>query len=393
MHLDSFQQALQKSAMDGWLFYDFRGSDPLASSILGLDPSRHNSRRWFYFIPARGAPTRIVHAIERGALDALPGSTRVYLRWRELHEQLRETLQGASRVAMQYSPNNAIPYVSRVDAGTVELVRTCGVDVMSSADLVSQFQSVLSEAQVATHQHAAEKISQLIDDTFAEIGKRIGKDGATTEYEIQQFMWQRYHDDGLVSDHPPIVATGPNSADPHYFPEPSRCSTIHAGDFVLVDTWAKQDIADSIYFDVTWVGFVGDSPPKEITDVFHLVRAARDATLAFIQEAQRIGKPIFGAQVDNIARGVIEAAGYGNHFCHRTGHSIHTETHGNGANLDNLETQDERRLLPGTCFSVEPGIYLDGKFGVRSEVNVYLTENDALVTGRPAQAQIVCVSH
>jgi Xaa-Pro aminopeptidase len=389
MDVTGVQAALVDARVDGWLFYDFRGSDPLAASILGLDPAAHTTRRWFYFVPARGEPTRIVHAIERGALDAVPGRKLVYLPWQQLHDHVKNALGGAQRVAMQYSPMNAIPYVSRVDAGTIELVRSCGVEIVSSADLVARFEATWSDEQFATHQFAADKISRLIDDTFAEIGRRVRAAGSVAEYDIQQFMWERYAADGLVSDHPPIVGVNANSADPHYFPTASRTSQIRAGDFVLIDTWAKQNVPNSVYFDVTWTGFVGNRIPTEIQTVFNIVRDARDSAIRFVQDAAAAGTPICGWQVDDTCRAVIARAGFGDHFIHRTGHSIHTSTHGNGANMDNLETRDERRILPRTCFSIEPGIYLEGRFGVRSEVNIFIENGNAIVTGRPAQTAII----
>jgi Xaa-Pro aminopeptidase len=389
MDLNQIQEALAQAGLDGWLFYDFRGSDPLAASILGLDPAAHTTRRWFYFVPARGEPTRIVHSIERGSLDAVPGRKLVYLPWQQLHEHVKSALGGAKRIAMQYSPMNSIPYVSRVDAGTIELVRTCGVEIISSADLVAQFEATWTGEQFHTHQYAADKISRLIDDTFAEIGRRVRAAGSVSEYEIQQFMWDRYAADGLVADHPPIVGTNANSADPHYCPTAARTSHIRAGDFVLIDTWAKQNVPNSVYFDVTWTCFLGDRIPTEIQTVFNIVRDARDAAIQFVQDSIRAGTPICGWQVDDACRAVIQRAGFGDQFIHRTGHSIHTSTHGNGANMDNLETRDERRILPRTCFSIEPGIYLEGRFGVRSEVNVFIKDGDALVTGRAAQNEIV----
>jgi Xaa-Pro aminopeptidase len=391
MQLDRIQQALSAAGLDGWLFYDFRGSDPLAASVLGLDPAAHTTRRWFYYVPARGEPTRIVHAIEAGSLDAVPGRKLVYLPWTQLHEHLRGTLAGAGRIAMQYSPMNAIPYVSRVDAGTIELVRSCGVEVMSSADLIQQFEAVWSDAQFETHRYAADRIGRLIDDTFGEIGRRVHETGSAGEYEIQQFMWERYAADGLVSDHPPIVACNAHTADPHYYPTATRSAPIRTGDFVLIDTWAKQDVPQAVYFDVTWVGFVGRDVPREIVTVFQIVRDARDAAIQFVQESARRGTPIRGAQVDDAARGVIARAGFGESFIHRTGHSIHTTTHGNGANMDNLETDDQRRIIPRTCFSIEPGIYLSGRFGVRSEVNMFVCDGDAIVTGRAPQTAIVLI--
>jgi Xaa-Pro aminopeptidase len=391
MDVAQIQQTLRDAAFDGWLFYDFRGSDPIAASILGLDPAAHTTRRWFYYVPARGEPTRIVHSIERGSLDAVPGRKLVYLPWQQLHEHVRNTLAGAKRIAMQYSPMNAIPYVSRVDAGTVELVRTCGVELVSSADLVQQFEAVWSDDQYRTHLFAADTIDRLIDDTFAEIARRVRDSGSASEYDVQQFMWQRYAADGLVADHPPIVAVNANSANPHYCPTASRSERIRTGDFVLLDTWAKQDLPHAVYYDITWVGFLGSRAPTEITTVFNIVRDARDAAIRFVRQAVRTGTPAYGWQVDDAARGVIQRAGFAEQFIHRTGHSIHTTTHGNGANMDNLETRDERRLVPRTCFSVEPGIYLEGRFGVRSELNVYLSGDDAIVTGRPRQTEIVCL--
>jgi Xaa-Pro aminopeptidase len=392
IELTTIQQALQDAGLDGWLFYDFRGSDPLAASILGLDSTGHTTRRWFYFVPSRGEPTRIVHSIEREALDAVPGRKLVYLPWQQLQEHVKNTLTGAARVAMQYSPMNAIPYVSRVDAGTIELIRSCGVEITSSADLVARFEATCSDEQFQTHLFAADKISRLIDDTFAEIARRVrGPSGTVSEYDIQQFMWDRYAADGLVADHPPIVAVNANSANPHYFPTATRTSSISAGDFVLIDTWAKQNVPCAVYFDVTWTGLVADRIPTEIQTVFNIVRDARDAAIQFVQSAMHERRSIRGCEVDDVCRDVIRRAGFADHFIHRTGHSIHTATHGNGANMDNLETRDERRLIPRTCFSIEPGIYLEGRFGVRSEVNVFLRDDGALVTGRPAQQQIVLI--
>ncbi len=391
MDVIAIQQALRTAKLDGWLFYDFRGSDPLSYSILGLNPQGHFTRRWYYFVPAKGEPTRIVHAIERGALDALPGRQLVYLPWQQLHEHLRDAISGAERVAMQYSPNNAIPYVSRVDAGTVEFIRSLGIDIVSSADLVAQFEATWTADQLATHHTAARAIDPLIDETFAEIGQRLRNNQNVNEFEIQQFMWRRYGELGLISDHPPIVAVNANSANPHYGPTAERNSPVRPGDWVLIDTWAKRNVPQSVFYDVTWTGFIGSEPPAEIQKVFGIVCQARDAAIQFVQQSIRERKPILGWQVDDAARGVIARAGHGEHFIHRTGHSIHTTTHGNGANMDNLETRDERRILPHSCFSIEPGIYLEGRFGVRSEVNIYVADDQAIVTGRPAQREIVLV--
>lgn len=389
LDLARIQEALGAAGLDGWLFYDFRGSDPVAASVLGLDPARHTTRRWLYFIPARGEPVKLVHAIERGALDRLPGRKRVYLPWTQLEEELRQALSGARRVAMQYSPRGAIPTMSRVDAGTVELVRSLGPEVVSSADLAQEFEAVWSEEQLRSHHWAAERVGRLVDETFAEIGRRVRSEGAASEHEAQRFLLDRFAAEGLVTDHPPIVAAGPNSADPHYFPSPRRSSPIRAGDHVLLDLWARKDEPGSVFHDITWVASVLAPPVPEVAEVFRIVREARDAGFRKIEDSFRKGVPVRGFEVDDVVRGVIAKAGHGERFIHRTGHSIHTTTHGNGANLDDLETRDERRLIPRTGFSIEPGIYLEGRFGVRSEVNVYLSPEGPVLTGRPPQREIV----
>ena len=405
------QAALRAAALDGWLFYDFRMSDPLAYRILKLDQNGITTRRWFYYIPATGEPVKIVHSIERSKLDALPGRRVIYRRWQELQAGVREALltgrsapQGGGarrpargpqprRVLMQYSPENSIPYISRVDAGTLEMVRSLGpVTVMSSADLVQQFEAVLAPAQKETHTAAAEKIHRIIIESFAEIARRITAAEPTTEYDIQQFMLRRFEEENLTCDNdPPIVAVNANSANPHYQPTSTLFAPIKRGDFVLFDVWAKLKQPGAIYADQTWTGYVGETVPEENARIFRIVREARDRAVAFIRASIGDGKVIRGAQVDDVSRGVIESAGYGAQFTHRTGHSIGEEVHGNGANIDNLETRDSRRIIPHTCFSVEPGIYLEGQFGVRSEVNVYVGEGNIEVTGPPIQTEVVAI--
>ena len=411
------QAALREAKLDGWLFYDFRGSDPLAYRILKLDQRGITTRRWFYYIPATGEPTKIVHSIERDKLDQLPGKKLIYLPWQQLHEFLRETLVSIGqsglvhvqrgkmrvyvrrdlpgkprRIAMQYSPNNDIPYMSRVDAGTIELIRSFGVTPVPSADLVQQFEAAWTPAQLDMHKEASDKIHRIIMQAFDEIARRIRANESMTEYDIQQFMVRRYAEEGLESDNePPIVAVNANAANPHY--EPTR--TVHApikrGDFVLFDVWAKLKKPDAVYTDQTWTGYVGESVPEEYTRIFNIVREARDAAVKFVQESMRAGRVIKGADVDDVSRGVIQRAGYGAQFLHRTGHSIGAEVHGNGANIDNLETRDARRIIPRTTFSIEPGIYLEGKFGVRSEIDVHVTERDAIVTGQPIQTGVIAI--
>jgi Xaa-Pro aminopeptidase len=384
----SLQAALLSEGLEGWLFYSFRGSDPIAENILRLDTARLATRRWFYFVPARGRPSKIVHAIESGMLDSLPGEKRVYLAWQELHRRLAETLVGARRVAMQYSPMNAIPYISRVDAGVVELIRSFGVDVVSSADLVQIFEAAWTPEQLASHLYAAGHMREIVDVAFREVARRIREKVPTTELDIQDFIWDQYAARNLESSHRPIVAVNAHSADPHYLPDAARNAPIGAGDFLLLDIWAKRRTPHAVYDDITWTGFVGASVPAEVENIFNVVRAGRDAAIHLVKERYP-RDTLYGWQVDDAARASIAGAGFGPQFIHRTGHSIHEEDHGNGANIDNLETQDNRRLMRGTCFSIEPGVYLENRFGVRSEVNLYLDEQEAIVTGLPVQERVV----
>jgi Xaa-Pro dipeptidase len=389
------QAALAAAKVDGWLFYDFRGSDPLAPRILKLGENAAGSRRWFYFIPARGEPTKLVHSIERAKLDALPGRRVVYRSWKELHEKLRETLTSSNkkpRVAMQYSPMNDVPYMSRVDAGTIELVRSFNVEVVTSAELVQQFEAVWSPEQLQMHREASDKMHRIFFDAFGEIARRIGAGEPTTEYDIAQFIVRRCHEEGLGSDHDtPIVAVNANTANPHYTPTREEAAPIKRGDFVLLDLVGKFTRPHAVFTDQTWTGYVGETVPEEFSRVFNIVREARDAAVEFVRANIRAGKTIRGADVDDVSRGVITRAGYGDQFTHRTGHSIGEEVHGNGVNIDNFETRDSRRITPGICFSIEPGIYLEGKFGVRSEVDVYVSDKDIEVTGQPIQTEVVAI--
>lgn len=387
--IERIQDALRSEQLDGWLFYSFRGSDPISENVLELDRSRISTRRWAYFVPAIGEPQKVVHAIEPHALDALPGRKRSYLRWETLHEELRAAIGNAKHVAMQYSPFNAIPYISRVDAGTVELVRSFGVDVRSSADLVQRFEAVWSATQLDTHLYAASELRAIVDETFGEVGRRIRDRIPTSEFEIQEFIWQEYARRGLTSSDRPIVAVNAHSADPHYVPTAQHHSPIAEGDFLLLDIWAKKRDAGAVYGDITWTGFVGRSVPQRHETIFQIVRSGRDAAIDRVRSGHATGETLYGWQVDDAARSVISDAGYADCFIHRTGHSIHEEDHGNGANIDNLETRDERKLLNGTCFSIEPGVYLAGDFGVRSEVDVFLASDGPMVTGTPIQKSVV----
>lgn len=384
------QQALSEvSGLDGWLFYDFRGSDPLAYRVLRLDPSQHVTRRWYYWIPAQAIPAKLVHRIEPHTLERLPGTTTLYVGWDEQRGYLGRILHGVKRLAMQYSPMNAVPYISRVDAGTVELVRSFGIEVVSSADLVQRFEAVWDDAQLASHREAADKLRRIVDEAFRFVATSLPARTTLNEYGLQQFILSRFGEHGLITGSPPIVAVNAHSADPHYSPGPRGSWAIGPGDLVLIDLWAKRPEPRSVYADITWTGYVGPAVPSRQREIFEIVREARDAALAFVRTRVAAGDFPCGWEVDEVCRQVIRKAGYGERFLHRTGHSIGEEVHGNGANMDNLETRDGRRLIPRTCFSIEPGIYLTGKFGIRSELDVYLSDREALVFGQPLQIEIV----
>ena len=385
MDLQAIQAAIREAGFDGWLFYDHHHRDPIAGRILGLDEKAHITRRWYYFVPAAGEPRKLVHRIEQGRLDELPGTKALYSSWQELAAGLEAMLHGATTLAMQYSPNNAIMYVSMVDAGTVEFLRTLGKRIVSSADLVSQFEAVLSEEQVATHGVAQRAIDELLAEGWREIGRRIrpgaGKAGAYTEFEHMLWLSEAMRREGLVWDDGPNVSVNANCSDSHYEPTAERSSPIREGDFLLIDIWARLDKPASVYYDITWTGVVGREPTEREQLVFQTVVNARDAAIHTVESAFAEGRTICGFEADDAARAVIQAAGFGEFFTHRTGHNIGTEIHGAGANLDNLETHDVRRLLPNTCFSVEPGIYLP-EFGVRSEIDMMTAPGNAWVTGR-----------
>ena len=383
------QSALTKQGLDGWLFYDFRGSDILTPRILKTE-RLGGSRRWFYYVPAKGDPVKVVHAIEPGQLDSLPGKKLIYREWQLLKDQVGKAIgNNGARIAMQYSPNNDIPYIARVDAGTIEMVRSLGVKIESSADLVQQFEAVWTPDQLAMHTEAATKMQKVIIETFAEIKRRINASIPTTENDVQAFMMKRYEEEGM-NPSPMIVAVNENAASPHYFPRAGQGAMIKRGDLVLIDTVTKVKKPRAPAADLTWVGYVGETVPEEYVKVWNIVFDAQQSALKAIRDAFKAGKPITGAQADDVSRGVIKKAGFGDQFLHRTGHSIGEEGHGNGANIDNLETRDSRRLIPGTAFSIEPGIYLEGKFGIRSEIDVYIDGKDPIVTA-PHQTEIIAI--
>jgi Xaa-Pro dipeptidase len=390
MNLDELQSALREQDFDGWLFYDHHHRDPIAYRILGLDVSSFVSRRWFYFVPANGEPKKLVHRIESGKLDSLPGSKDEYSSWQELEQKLEKMLSGATRIAMQYSPRNAIMYVAMVDAGTIELIRNMGKTIVSSADLVSIFEAVLTEDQIATHFVAQQKLDEVLRSGWKFIGDSVrGPSKQSDEFSVVQLLLEGIERAGLFTDHGPNCSAGPNSADSHYEPTRESSRTIKQGDFVLIDIWAKlANNPTAIWYDITWTGVVDRDPAERETLIFNTVRDARDAAIATIQKAYAAGEKIAGWQADDAARNVIRSAGFGDYFTHRTGHNIAVELHGNGAHLDNLETHDGRLLLPNTCFSVEPGLYFPGEFGIRNEVNMITRPGSAIVTG-PMQNELL----
>jgi len=388
MNLSAIQAALRERNIDAWLFYDHHHRDPIAYRVLGVPQSLMVTRRWFYLIPAEGDPVKLVHKIEAGHLDSLPGSKHVYAGWQELFDKLKTILASHRDIAMQYSPNNLIFYVSLVDGGTLELIRGLGKNVVSSGDLVALFEATWTDDQIKTHFEARDAIDSITAAAFKEIGKRV-RNGGTTEHAIQSWFMEAFKRENLVTEDPPIVAVNGNSGNPHYEPSSAHATPIREGDFVLLDVWAKKDKPGAVYYDITWTGFVGKAPSDRMREIFNVVRGARDVGVKTVQDAIGAGRRMAGWEVDRAVRAHIKSAGYGDYFIHRTGHSIGTDVHANGANMDDLEIHDERQILPNSCFSIEPGIYLP-EFGVRSEVNVLVRPKAAEVTGK-IQTEIVTI--
>jgi Xaa-Pro dipeptidase len=377
--LHEMQRDLRAAKLDGWLFYDFRGRDPIAHRILSLPPAMR-TRRWFYFVPAKGTPRKLVHKIESESLVTLPGETLYYAGREELTKNLAKTVGRAKTVAMQYSPKAAIPYVAMVDAGTIELVRGAGVKVVSSADLVQKYEACWTPEQLESHLTAGKAIDRIIGEAFQQAAKHVREKQSLTEYDLQQWILREFDSAGIVREDGPDVAVNANASDPHYGPVEGKAAPIREGDLLLLDVWGKTKAAGSVYYDVSWIGFLGAKVPEKYAKIFGIARDARDKAVDLILSSIAAGKPLQGWQVDKAARSVVEKAGYGKYFFHRTGHSIGESIHGNGANMDGLETHDVRHLIPKTCTSIEPGIYLP-EFGLRTEVNVYIGEREARVTG------------
>jgi Xaa-Pro dipeptidase len=386
----AIQEALREAKLDGWLFYDHHHRDPIAYRVLGINPAMC-TRRWYYLIPAEGLPAKLVHRIERDNLGGLPGSEHQYSSWNEQRKRLGRILKGKKRVAMQYSPLNDIPYVGLVDAGTVELVKSFGAEVVSSADLVQLFEARWSEEALASHLEAGKVVHAAVRAAFAMIRDALRAGKTLGEYDVQQEIVRLFEVNGVVSSEPPNVSVNANASNPHYSPTRETSAPIRVNDLVLLDVWGKRKTPGAVYFDITWTGFAGEEVPRRYAEIFEIVREAREAAVNRVQQAMRHGQPLYGYDVDDAAREVITRRGYGKYFVHRTGHSIGEDVHGNGANMDNFETRDIRRIVPRTCFSVEPGIYLQD-FGVRSEVNVYVEQSDARVTGEVQDAVVAILA-
>lgn len=378
--ISSIQRALQELKIDAWLFFDHHHRDPIGYRVLGLELRQAPTRRWYYLIPALGSPRMLVHRIESQILEGLSGTKTLYSDWQSHRQGLTSLLGGHKKVAMQFSPFCSIPTVSMVDAGTVDLVRSLGVEVESSANLIQQFVATLSAAELESHWEAGRRMDRIRSGAFQEIALGLRSGRRFTEWDIQQWIRNAFERDGLVTDHGPIVATNAHAADPHYEPDAVSSSVIGRNDLILIDMWAKLGGPRDVFYDITWTAFAGANPPTEIENVFSIVARARDAAFHLVRDSFSAAQSICGFQVDDAARSVIVQAGFGEAFVHRTGHSITQDVHGTGANMDNLETHDERLILPNTIFSIEPGIYLD-QFGIRSEFNVLTSSTSALVTG------------
>jgi Xaa-Pro aminopeptidase len=383
------QESLRAEGLDGWLLYDFHGSNPIAARLIGTtDAAKMTTRRWFYLVPATGEPRGLVHAIERKTLDALPGEKTTYAGRQQLDAELTKLLNGMKRVAMEYSRECAIPYISRIDAGTVELVRRRGVEVASSGDLVQRFEAVWDEDSLATHKQASEALYRVKDRAFELIAKRTRDREAMTEFAVQQQMTAWFEEEGLISDSAPVVAAQENAGDPHYQPTARRTRAINSEELVLLDLWGKQkDNPRAVYADITWVGYTGRTVPSDMTRAFGAISKARDAAALLVQDSARNQTDLRGWQVDRAARQVLEDAGFGERILHRTGHNLGRDVHGNGVHMDDYESHDDRRLLPGTGFTIEPGLYFDS-FGVRTEINMYYGRREAVITG-PVQQEIL----
>jgi Xaa-Pro aminopeptidase len=388
--LELIQQKLRSYGFDGWLVYNFRGVNPFATKILEMTSGKLSSRRYFYYIPATGSPQKLVHSIEQYDLDHLPGEKTIYNQWKTLQAGLQKILAGASTVCMEYSPNNDIPYLSKIDAGTIEFIRKFGVTVVSSGDIVQYFEARWTDTQYTDAQETANILLQIVEKAFGFIGEQLRAGTPVTEYDVQQMIMREFDNHQLTTYAPANCSVNGNGANPHYDPSAETSSVIKKGDFILIDWWAKKKKPGAVYADFTWVGYAGTEVPKKYQEVFEIVKGSRDAAVDFLKTEFAAGRKVRGCDVDDVTRRYIEQRGYGHYFIHRTGHNIGEEVHGNGAHIDNFETMDVREIIPETCFSIEPGIYLPDEFGIRLEIDVYISKNkDVILLGDRYQREIV----
>ncbi len=391
--INNVQEALLSANLDGWLFADFRGSDSIAYSFLGLDPTKFTSRRWFYFIPKSGLARKLCNKIEPHSLDSLPGEKQLYMPWATLEDSIKWLLGNGKNIAAQYSKNNEIPYISKLDAGMYELITSLGYQIHSSGDLISTFEAHLTEEQFVTHQKAGELMMKVKDDAFSEIGRRIKSNESCTEFEIFNFIQSKFTEYGLWTDHGPIVGVNEHAADPHFEPTEANSYQMKKGDLVLIDIFAKLDLPNAVWYDVTWMGYIGNQPSQRIIDVHKVNCKARNASLELVKERFSNNLPIYGYEVDDAARNVIKQAGLDQYFIHRTGHNISTALHGNGAHCDNFETHDTRKIINGSCFSIEPGIYIpEEKIGFRNEIDVFIHNNGTVEVVGGIQEDLILIN-
>jgi Xaa-Pro aminopeptidase len=389
-NLKKMQAILSEMKLDGWLFYDFRGSNDLALDILDIPKTSHLTRRFYYLVPNNSEPVKIVNGIEAGHLDHLPGKKYTYSSHLSLSTHISNTLKNYKKIAMEYSPLNAIPYVSKVDAGTIEQIKSYGVEIVSSGNLISFFNAIWTKEQFEENKPVANALTEIVAKSFNFIKDNISLGKQLTEYDVQKFIMDEFDKRGYFTDFPPIIGVNENSANPHYAPAENIHKPIKENDFVLIDLWAKVNKPDGVWADITWVGFVGKIVPEKYVKVFNIVARARDEAFNLVSLRFKEGKEVRGYEVDDASRNVIKDAGYADYFIHRTGHSITTDLHGSGSHMDNFETKDERLILPSTSFSIEPGIYLTGDFGVRSEIDVYITpDKKVIATGGERQKTVI----
>ena len=391
-NLNKMQSILSEMKLDAWLFYDFRGSNDLALDILDIPKLSHLTRRFYYLVPKNGEPVKIVNGIEAGHLDHLPGKKFLYSSHASLSNHISNTLKDYKKIAMEYSPLNAIPYVSKVDAGTIEQIKSYGVEIVTSGDLISMFNAVWTKEQFEENKPVANALTEIVAKSFNFIKDRISSGNNLTEYDVQNFIMNEFDNRKYFTDFPPIIGVNENSANPHYAPSEKIFKPIKENDFVLIDLWARVNKPDGVWADITWVGFAGKSVPEKYTKIFNIVAQARDEAFNLVSTRFKEGKVVHGFEVDDASRNVIKKAGYADYFIHRTGHSITTDLHGSGSHIDNFETKDERLILPSTSFSIEPGIYLPGDFGVRSEIDVYITPTkEVIATGGERQREVISI--